>query len=518
MSDSQSTSRSTSTSSSGSRVDPPPATVPSRPAREGMVLAASCACTILVVGFVASINLAVPKLAASTLHPSSSQLLWIVDAYVVMFACLVIPAGALGDRYGRKGVVISGLLMFTVGALVSAAANDVPVMLVGRLVTGIGAAGVLPNALAVLMHATTPARRPHAIAVWAAMSGVGGVVGNVGGGAVLSAGSWRWLFIAVAPIAGACAAWVAVSAPRTDRHARALDLRAAVLLTLATLALLLGIVQGPDQGWGSAVVIDAFAAAVVLFAAWILNGLRSAQPLLDPRLFRIPELRAACLGMLIVFFGMFGFFYLNASLMQYGRGFTVLQAGLGAIPLTVPMLVAAKHVPRLAARVGDRIVLAAAFLVIGVGLFGLGTSIDQSYSAYAAWMILVGAGITLALPTLTIVISSALPREQAGVAGGLQSTTRELGSALGVAVIGTLLTAQFVHHLSDNTGQPTGHTPRTVAEALTRLPTHHDAVINAYIAGAGTALKVVALIVLLTGAAVIAEMTGSARCNRATVT
>jgi len=482
---------------------------------QNLVLACICACTILVVGFVASINLAVPKLAACSLHPSSSQLLWIVDAYVVFFACLVIPAGALGDRFGRKGVLMSGLLVFAVGSVVSALAGDVPVMLVGRAVTGVGAAAVLPNALAVLIHATEPARRPHAIAIWAAMSGVGGVVGNVGGGALLTAGSWRWLFAAVTPIAAGCAAWVATVAPRSERHERPLDLVAGGLLTLATLALLLGIVEGPDHGWGSALVIGAFVAAAVLFAAWMLNGLRATHPLLDPRLFRIPALRAACLGMLIAFFGMFGFFYLNASLMQYGRGFGVLQTGLAVIPLTVPLLIGSRLVPRLVTRVGERAVLAAAFAVVALGLFGLATAIDESYPIYAVWMVVVGCGMTLALPTLTIAISAALPRHQAGVAGGLQSTTREFGSALGVAVIGTLLTARFVHRLA---GQTRGaHTPHTVAQALASMPLRHDTVIEAYTAAAGTALKIVAIVVLAAGALIIAELTWASRAAAAPV-
>lgn len=484
-----------------------PARDAARPVRSGLVLAGICVCTVLVVGFVASINLAVPKLAASSLHPTASQLLWIVDAYVVFFACLVIPAGALGDRHGRKGVLLSGLVVFAVGAVVSAAAPDVAVMLIGRAITGIGAAAVLPNSLAVLIHATSPSSRPRAIAIWAAMTGVGGVVGNVGGGAVLGAGSWRWLFVAVVPIAVGCAVWVAVVTPRSDRHDRDLDPRAVGLLTVATLALLVGVIQGPEQGWGSAIVVGAFAASLGLFGAWVVGELRARQPLLDPRLFRIPALRAACFGILVVFFGMFGFFYLNASLLQYGRGYSVLQAGLGVLPMTVPLLVGARYVPALAARVGARLVLGAAFLAIGGGLFGLAGAIDDPYPVYAGWLVLVGVGVTLALPSLTIAISGALPREQAGVAGGLQATTREFGSALGVAVIGTLLTSRFVHQLSDRGA----HAAHTVAGALAAAPTQRHAVIRAYTSSAQTALQIVAVLVVLAGAVVIAELTWATR-------
>lgn len=498
---------------------PAPGAAPSGAAPAGgarNVLACVCLCTVLVVGFVAAVNLAIPPLAAGSLHPSSAQLLWIVDSYVVLFACLVIPAGALGDRVGRKGVLLGGLLVLAAGAVVSAAAGGVGVLLVGRAVTGIGAACVLPNALAVLLHATEPARRSRAIAVWAAMSGLGGMIGNVGGGAVLGAGSWRLLFAAVAPLALLCALWVAVAAPRSPRGRRDLDLRAAVLLTLATLALLLGIIQGPEQGWGSAVVLGAFGCSLVLYGLWAAGELRVRQPLLDPRLFAVPALRAACLGMLVVFFGMFGFFFLNASLMQYGRGYSVLRTGLAVLPMTVPLLAGTRYVPALVARFGDRSVLAASFAVTGLGLLGLAATVGAGYPAYAVWLVVVGTGVTLALPALTAAIAGALPREQAGVAGGLQATTREFGSALGVAVIGTVLTGRFVHELPGRApgAFAPGHTPSSVAEALAVAPGRHRAIVAAYTASAQTALQVAAVVVLAAGTLVVAELSWAARRAR----
>ncbi|MFD5190086.1 MFS transporter [Streptomyces sp. NPDC058357] len=226
-----------------------------RPAqRSGPVLACVSVCTALVVGFVAAINLAVPQLAASSLRPTSSNLLWIVDAYVVIFACLVIPAGAAGDELGRMGVLMAGLGIFACGAVVSAIAPNVAIMLIGRAITGLGAAYVLPNCVGVLLHATAPERRPHALAIWAAATGIGGGVGNVGGGAVLSAGFWRALFVAVALVAACCLAWAAWSAPRSARHDRTLDLPGTLLFVGAFVALLTGIIEGPEQGWGSTVV------------------------------------------------------------------------------------------------------------------------------------------------------------------------------------------------------------------------------------------------------------------------
>ncbi|MES9505777.1 MFS transporter [Streptomyces sp. NPDC000609] len=478
--------------------------------RSGPVLACVSVCTALVVGFVAAINLAVPQLAASSLRPTSSNLLWIVDAYVVLFACLVIPAGAAGDKLGRKGVLMAGLGILACGAVVSAVAPNVAIMLIGRAITGLGAACVLPNCVGVLLHATAPERRPHALAIWAAATGIGGVVGNVGGGAVLSAGSWRALFVAVALVAACCLAWAAWSAPRSARHDRILDLPGTLLFVAAVVALLTGIIEGPEQGWGSTVVLAAFACSILLSLCWVRVELRVVHPMLDPRLFRSAALSSAALGMTITFFGSFGLFYVNASLLQYGRGFSVLQAGLGVIPLTVPLLVGTRYVPGLIRRVGVPATLSAAFALTGAGLLGLSYASTMAYPVYAAGLFVVGLGIMLAAPCLTAQIASALPVERAGIAGGLQSATRELGSALGVAVVGTILTAWFTQHLPADLSRH-APLPRTVREALTLAPADQTAVTEAFTRGADTALRAAALVVLLAGALAVA---GARRAHR----
>ncbi|GAA4543677.1 MFS transporter [Amycolatopsis samaneae] len=479
-----------------------PETVP-RSARPGLVLACVSACTVLVISLVAAINLAVPMIAASELRPDSAELLWIVDAYIVVFACLVIPGGAAGDRFGRKGMLLTGLVTFAVGAAVSAVSVTVPVMLIGRVLTGLGAALVLPNGLAVLVHATAPERRGRALALWAAVTGVAGIVGNIGGGALMSVGSWRSLFVAIVPIALLCGLWVLLAAPRSGRHSRSLDPAGTALFVAAIVALLVGIIEGPARGWGSAVVLIAFAFSVVLGVLWVVVELRVAHPLLDPRLFRIPLLRSAALGMLVMFFGNFGLFYLNASILQYGRGYSVLQAGLGVFPLTLPVMFGSRYVPELAKRIGVPATLSAAFLATGAGLFGLSTATEQPYPVYAIWLVVIGVGITLGLPCLTAEITAALPAEQAGVAGGLQSATRELGSALGVAVVGTALTASFTHGLPASV-RAHDPVPRTIAEALTAAPAQHAEIVGAFASGAGTALRVASIVTLVAGAVAVA--------------
>ncbi|WP_067538261.1 MFS transporter [Nocardia crassostreae] len=442
---------------------------PAHPVAQRSLLAVMCACVGLVVGMVAAVNLAVPMLAASDLRPSASALIWIVDTYVICFACLVIPGGAAGDRFARKGVLLTGLALFAAGALLSAVAPTVPVLLAGRAITGVGAAAVLPNTLAILLHAVPAERKGATIAAWAAMTGIGGVVGNVGGGAVLASGSWRWLLVA------------------------------------ASFALLLGIVDGPEAGWGSALVVTGFVSAAVLFAALTLVELKVEHPLLDPRLLRIPALRSACLGMTTVFFGMFALFYVNASFLQYGKGFGVLQTGLGIIPLTVPIILGARYVARLSQRIGLDATTALAFLFVGGGLLGLSTTgADTPYAVYAAWLVVTGIGVTLALPTLSGVIAGSLPAAQAGVGTGLQATTREFGSALGVAVIGTILTARFADALPADIRA--SHDPHTVAQALAATtPDRSSEVIGAFVTAADTGFRVIGLAVLMLGCLVVAQ-------------
>ncbi|WP_375490836.1 MFS transporter [uncultured Jatrophihabitans sp.] len=479
--------------------------------RAGAVLACMCACTLLVMGLVAAINIAVPMLSASTLHPGASQLLWIVDAYVIVFACLVIPGGAAGDRFGRKGALLTGLLTFTVGAGLSAVAPDVGVLLAGRVVTGIGAALVLPNCVGVLVHASAPERRKRNLAVWGAVSGMGGVVGNTIGGALLTSGSWRVLFAAVVPLALSCVVWVGVSVARSTRHERSLDPLGTGLLVAASVALLAGIIEGPERGWGSALVVTAFALGVALSVTWVVAELRTRHPLLDPQLFRIPAVASASLGMLVTFFGSFGLFYLNASLLQYGRGYSVLLSGVAILPLATPILVGARLVPSLVARIGIPVTLTIAFAAIGVGLFGLAWTARDSYVEYACWLLVVGVGFVLALPTLTAELTGAMPAAQAGVAGGLQAATREMGSALGIAVVGTVLAAIFVRHLP---AVLAAHLPalRTAGQALAVAPGRHAAIVGAFTDGAVTALRVAGVVTLVAGALVVV---GALRGRRA---
>jgi MFS family permease len=461
--------------------------------RPNTVLGVLCACVLMVVAMVAAINLAIPKLSSSDLHPSASQVVWIVDAYVLTFGCLLLPAGAFGDRHGRKGVLMAGLAIFATGCTLSALAPSVAVLLAGRAVTGLGAACVMPFTLSIAVAVHPPERRAHAIALWTAATGAGGAAGNLLGGVVLELLPWWGLFAALVPCAALLIVAVARVVPRTPRHDADLDVPGSIVLTLAFVALLDAIVEGPGLGWGSAGVLGAFAAAVALFAAFAWIERRSAHPLLDPRLFASASLRAGTLGILAAFFGLFALFFVNAQYVQEAKGFSVVGTGVAVAPLALAMIVVSRAGVGWARRLGPRRMVGGGMLLIAAGL-GLLSLADAGtpYALYACFLLVVAAGMGLCAPSLSGAILSSLPPGKAGAGAGLNSAARELGSALGVAVVGTVLAARF----GDG---------RSAAAAIGAAHDHARAV-RAFTDAMDLGYRVVALVLVAAALVVIAWM------------
>jgi EmrB/QacA subfamily drug resistance transporter len=450
------------------------------------------ACATLVVALVAAINLAIPKLSASSLHPSPTELLWIVDTYVLVFGCLLIPAGALGDRYGRKSALLAGLAVLAAGALLSAAAPSVAVLLCGRALTGVGAGLVMPATLSLMVQSSPPQERPHAIAVWTAATGIAGVFGNICGGLVLSALPWQGLFLVVAPLAAVLAALSAFYVPPGERHPAELDLTGCALLTGAVAALLAGIIEGPAHGWTSPPVVGALVLAAALLALFTAYGLRAAHPLVDPRLFRLPGLRAGSLGVGVVFFGLFAVFYVNAQFLQYAKGYSALLTGVAVVPLAAVMVPVSRHSIGWSHRWGARRVVGAGLLITagGLGLMSLAGAATP-YALYALFLMVLACGMGLCVPSLSTAIMATLPRAQAGLGSGLNGATREIGSALGVAVFGTVLSSRFAGTLH------TGHDQSPAGVLAAAAPAARPHVVGAFTAGMSLGYRVVGLIVLL---------------------
>jgi MFS family permease len=292
-------------------------------------VAAIAPAVVLAIGMVAAVNLAIPKLQASSLHPSVSATAWVVDSYTLVFACLLIPAGALGDRFGRKRGMLIGLGPFAAGSALAALAPDVAVLMCGRALSGVGAALVLPATLAVTLARLEPRDRPRGVALWSALTGIGGVAGNLGGGLAVQFGGWQALFWAGVPIALAAAALIAWQVPAQTRHRDPVDAGGGLLLTAGSVALLYGIIDGPERGWGSWPVLGSLLLAIVLLALFVWYEVRAGHPMLDPRLFRLAGVRSGALGIVALFFALFGLFYINAQYLQDVKGYSALLTPRG---------------------------------------------------------------------------------------------------------------------------------------------------------------------------------------------
>ncbi len=471
---------------------------------------------VLAVGTVAAVNLAIPALAASTLAPSVSATAWIVDSYTLLFACLLIPAGALGDRFGRKLGMLCGLGLFALGSALAALAPSVGVLMAGRALSGVGAAVVLPATLAVALNLVEPSQRPRTVALWAGLTGVGGVLGNLGGGLAVQLGGWRALFWAAVPIAVAAAGVIALGVRPQRSHQDPVDAGGALLLSAGSVALLYAIIDGPVHGWSSRSVVGSFVAAALLLVCFVGYELRRSDPMLDPRLFRLAGVRAGALGIAALFFAMFGLFYVNAQYLQDGKGYSPLLTGVCILPLALVMPLASARSVSLSQRFGARRTVVGGLLcvVAGVALLSCATAATP-YLLYGVLLALTGTGCGLAMAPLSGLMVHALPPSHAGVGSGLNGTTRELGSALGVAVLSTILSARFSRHLPrvlrslpGAHGQSVRH---SIAAALqysahtsTSVLRAHEVqgIRDAFTAGMSGGLRIAALLLLLVSAVV----------------
>jgi MFS family permease len=439
-----------------------------------MILPVMCLCVVLIIATVAAINVSIPQIETSSLHPSNTQLVWIVDLYVIVFASLLFPAGAIGDRYGRKRALLAGLGAYVAGSVFAALATTTPLLLCARGVMGAGAAFIMPTTLAIISETFDGAERARAIAIWAAFTAIGGGIGLVVGGAIVTYLTWQHLFWIGASIGLVSLALAAVYTPVTERQAGPIDVMGAALLVVCFAALLSGIIEAPTTGWGSRGNLAAFAISAAALASFTWYELRRDEPLLDPGSFRLPALRTGALGITTSFFAMFSLYFVNAQFLQYAKGFDPLVTGLAILPATASLYVSSLSSARLAERVGAKPVLMAGMLFIagGLGLISL-CGPTTPYLWYALALAIVAVGPGLSNPSMSAGIMGSFPRDKAGVGSAINDTSRELGSALGIAVMGTILTDEFPRRLPPQVMAAVGTDAArlAVAEVIRRVHT-----------------------------------------------
>jgi MFS transporter, DHA2 family, integral membrane protein len=430
--------------------EPPTATViplyerPEVYQRRWFLLGVLCLSLVMIVMAVSSLNVALPTLQ-SDLGASATMLQWIVDSYALVFAGLLLVAGALGDRFGRKETLLFGLLLFGIGAIVSGFAGSAAIVIVGRAVQGAGAAFVMPATLSLLTAIFPPQERAKAIATWVAFAGAGGALGPIVSGALLESFWWGSAFLFNVPVVALTAVAIAVYSPRSrDDNVTPLDPRGALLSLVGLTSLLFGIIEGAERGWSDPFVVGSFLVAAVTLYAFIRWETVAEHPMLPVSYFADRRFSVGSAVITTAFFVLFGWFFLFSLYLQFVRGYSPLEAGLATLPLPPVFIILSPRSADIAARLGSGRTMALGFVLIGAGMAVLApVTPDTPYLVLAVAMVLMGSGISLTAAPATTSIISAVPLSKAGVASAVNDTTRELGGALGIAVLGTIVSSFY---------------------------------------------------------------------------
>jgi EmrB/QacA subfamily drug resistance transporter len=409
-----------------------------------LVLGVVALALMMVVSAVSGLNVALPSLARDT-GASQSELQWIVDAYTMVFAGLLLPAGALGDRFGRKGVLLAGLAVFGAAAAAAMATHSATELIGLRAAMGVGAALVMPTTLSVITTSFPEDERGQAVGLWVGVAGGGAVLGLLGSGVLLQFFTWSSFFALNVALAVLALVGTLRFVPRSrESSPPALDPVGALLSLIGVSALVFGFIEGPDRGWGDGLVLLGFAGGAAALAGFVWRGLRVASPVLDPRLFRLRGFGTGALSISVQFFAAFGFFFIALQYLQFVAGFSPLKAAAALMPLPVVLLPLARRAPFIAQRFGINRVGALGLLLIACGLTIVSrVGVDLQYWLFAAGVLVFGAGMALAGTPATTAIVSSLPREKQGVASAVNDVSRELGSALGIALLGSVLNDRY---------------------------------------------------------------------------
>ncbi|GAA3092292.1 MFS transporter [Streptomyces rectiviolaceus] len=414
--------------------------------RRRTVLIAVCIALMAVIASVSGLNVAQPDLALA-FGASQSTILWIINIYTLTLAALLLPLGALGDRWGRKPMLLAGLTVFGAANVVAGLASSAEVMLAARLFSGVGAAMIMPITLAVITSTFPKEERGRAIGVWTGVAGGGGILGMFLSAALVDVASWRWLF--VLPVALVVVALVMAlrSVPNSrEKSGHSFDTVGAVTSVVAVVGLIFVLQEGPERGWTAPATLLGLViglVAAVGFVAWELR--RRDAALLDVRLFGERSLAGGSITLLVVFGVQAGIFVVLFPFFQAVLGWSGLLSTLALMPMAVLMMMASGLAPKLAARIGARSTMATGIASAGAGLALMAAfvSVDGGYLSVLPGMLAMGTGMGLAMTPSTEAITSSLPRARQGVASALNDVTREFGTALGVALLGALLSSGY---------------------------------------------------------------------------
>ncbi len=397
------------------------------------------------------VNVALPTLVRE-LHASNSQLQWIVDAYNLVFASLILAAGSLSDKIGRKGLLLAGLAVFGLASFAGGLANDSAALIAARCVMGLGAAMVFPSTLSLISNVFTGRdERARAIGLWGATAGLAIALGPIVGGWLLASFSWSSIFFAMTPVALVGGLLVARFVPTSrDPHAAPLDRSGVGLSTAAMSLLVFTVIEAPTHGWASGRTLGGLLLSLALIAAFVLRERAAAAPMLDMGLFRIPRFTAASAAVTISFFTLLGFIFLMSQFFQFIKHYSALSAGVHLLPVALSVGISSVLGTRLAVRFGTKLVVATGLLMVTAFYLWVAATIDPGlpYFTIALQMVLYGTGMGLTSAPATEAIMGVVPRARAGVGSAVNDATRLLGGTLGVAVIGSVFASTYAAHLA----------------------------------------------------------------------
>jgi len=403
-----------------------------------------CLSLLVVVIDNTILNTALPTLAR-VLHAGTSSLQWITDAYTLCFAALLIPAGALGDRYGRRISLVGGLAVFALGSTAAAFSPGTGPLIAARVLMGLGATFVMPATLSILNAVFPPRERPQAIAAWSAVAGVGIIVGPTLGGLLLTHFWWGSVFLINVPLVAVAIAGVLTLVPETaEPSGHRLDRIGTLLVALSLVAIVDAIIEAPTRGWTAPLTLAELAAGLAALAGFAWWELRATDPLINLRIFASRAFSASAAAVTVIFFALFGSLFVLTQYLQLVHGYSPLSAGVRALPFALAMGAVSPVSPVLGKWLGTRLIIPAGMALMGLGLIDLSTaSVHSSYFSLAVAVAIMGAGMGLVMAPASNTIMATVPSHQAGAGSAINDTVREVGGALGIAVIGSISAAAY---------------------------------------------------------------------------
>jgi EmrB/QacA subfamily drug resistance transporter len=436
------------------------------PSRRWLALAVLCISLLIVTLDNTVLNVVLPTLVRD-LNATSSQLQWIVDAYVLVFAGLLLVAGSVADRIGRKRTFLAGLVLFAAGSTWAAFSGSVGMLIAARASMGIGGALIMPSTLSIITNMFTDrGERQRAIGFWAGTTGVGIALGPIIGGLLLAHFWWGSVFLINVPIAVIGLALATALVPDSKNPAAASPDVAGALLSIAGLGLLLwSIIEAPVHGWSSALVIGAGAGGVAFLAAFAAWERGSSHPMLNLEFFRHRAFSGAISSVGLAIFGLFGALFVLTQFLQFDLAYTPLQAGLRVLPAAAAIAVVAPASALLQRAAGTRLTIALGLLIIGAGLWQISlASASSTYLDTVAGMVMLGVGAGLVIPAGSASVMGSVPPEHTGIGSATNGAVLQMGGALGVAIIGSLLATRYQSRM--RTALAPRHVPAPVMHTI----------------------------------------------------